>query len=416
MKLRYGLATLLTLITTVVCAYPIDGFDETGIKRLEYYRLSELGEIDGRDLYSGAELSLEQVLPRLLGNQAAPEWEVNQEVSNKLKTLIVEQPHNYGIALLDISDPDNPIYAEHNADYRDNVGSVGKMLVALALFNKLAEVYPDDIEARRRVLTETNIVADNFIISDHHAVPFYNLETQTFQKRAVRIGDEGNLYTWLDWMLSPSSNAAAAMVQKQLVLLDHFGTDYPVSNERADVYLEETPRKELGDRFIELMVGPLEAHGLDTDYLRQGSFFTRTGKAKIPGTSSYGNPRQLVKMLYLLESGRLVDEFSSIELKRLFYMTERRIRYASHPSLNPFAVYFKSGSLYSCVPEEGFSCGKYKGNKRNLLASLAIIEAPSETRDYHYLVVVQSNVLRVNSAVAHQTLGLRIHRMIESLH
>ncbi len=97
-------------------------------------------------------------------------------------------------------------------------------------------------------------------------------------------------------------------------------------------------------------------------------------------------------------------------------MTQKRIRYASHPALNDSVVYFKSGSLYSCQPEPGFRCGKYKGNKRNTLASVAIIETEKEGRDLHYLVVVISNVLRVNSAVAHQTLALRIHRMIEARH
>jgi hypothetical protein len=100
----------------------------------------------------------------------------------------------------------------------------------------------------------------------------------------------------------------------------------------------------------------------------------------------------------------------------MLYMTQRRIRYASHPALNDYAVYFKSGSLYSCVPEEGFRCGKYMGNKTNLLASIAIIEGPENSQRYHYLVVVSSNVLRKNSAVAHQTLAMRIHRMIEKRH
>ena len=56
------------------------------------------------------------------------------------------------------------------------------------------------------------------------------------------------------------------------------------------------------------------------------------------------------------------------------------------------------------------------GNRRNILASLAIVEAPAENPEYHYLVVVQSNVLRVNSAVAHQTLAARIHKLIVAQH
>ena len=131
------------------------------------------------------------------------------------------------------------------------------------------------------------------------------------------------------------------------------------------------------------------------------------------GTSSFGTPRELMKLLLLMERGELVDEFTSRELKRMLYMTQRRIRYISHPALSDSAAYFKSGSLYSCVPEEGFVCRKYQGNKRNTLASVAIIETEKEGRNLHYMAVVISNVLRVNSAVAHQTLALRIHRMIE---
>ncbi len=90
-----------------------------------------------------------------------------------------------------------------------------------------------------------------------------------------------------------------------------------------------------------------------------------------------------MKLLLRIEQGKLIDEFSSREIKRLLYMTQRRIRYASHPALNDSAVYFKSGSLYSCQPEPGFTCGKYKGNKRNSLASVAIIETAQEGRDLH---------------------------------
>ncbi len=59
---------------------------------------------------------------------------------------------------------------------------------------------------------------------------------------------------------------------------------------------------------------------------------------------------------------------------------------------------------------------KYKGDKTNRLASVAIIESPAGEPLHHYLVVVMSNVLHVNSAVAHQTLALRIHRLVESRH
>ena len=405
------------LITELAIAYPIDGYDETGIKRLEYYRLSNTGEIKGTSLLEGAKKSLDEIKPRLIGKTSAAQLpEPNKSVGQRLAPLIPSQASRYSIALLDLSDPNAPIYAEHNGDYKSNVGSVGKILVAVSLFAKLHEIYPDDVAARRQLLRNTVVTADEFVNSDHHKVRFWDVEEKTVKRRALQVGDQGNLYEYLDWALSPSSNAAAAMLQRELVLLSHFGKDYPVSDERVKSFLNETSKTDLGDLFLDAMVAPLQRAGIDTELLRQGSFFTRTGKNRVLGTNSYGNPKQLMKLLYLMEAGQLVDEFSSTELKRLLYSTERRIRYASHPNLNDHSVYFKSGSLYSCQEEEGFTCGKYKGNKRNLLASVAIVESEEDGKNYHYLVVVQSNVLKINSAVAHQTLAARIHKLVKSLH
>ncbi len=117
-----------------------------------------------------------------------------------------------------------------------------------------------------------------------------------------------------------------------------------------------------------------------------------------------------------MEQGRLVDEFSSRQIKRLLYVTERRIRYASSPALKDAAVYFKSGSLYSCRKEEGFSCGKYKGNVKNYMNSFAIVESPAGERQLHYMVMLISNVLRKNSAYDHQTLATQVHKIIDKLH
>ena len=48
--------------------------------------------------------------------------------------------------------------------------------------------------------------------------------------------------------------------------------------------------------------------------------------------------------------------------------------------------------------------------------SLAIIENTSNGYQLNYIAGLISNVLRVNSAVEHQTFGMRIHRMIEKAH
>ena len=113
-----------------------------------------------------------------------------------------------------------------------------------------------------------------------------------------------------------------------------------------------------------------------------------------------------------MEEGRLVDLWSSREIKRLMYVTERRIRYASAPALADAAVYFKSGSLYQCAPEPGFRCGQYMGNVKNYMNSIAIVEWPAGPRKLYYMVALISNVLRKNSAADHQALAARIHRLI----
>ena len=113
-----------------------------------------------------------------------------------------------------------------------------------------------------------------------------------------------------------------------------------------------------------------------------------------------------------LEQGLIVDSFSSTEIKRLLYVTERRVRYAASPALRESAVYFKSGSLYACEPEEGYRCQQFVGNKLNLMNSLAVVESPAGVASHFYLVALMSNVLRRNSALDHQAIATRIHALI----
>jgi hypothetical protein len=121
-------------------------------------------------------------------------------------------------------------------------------------------------------------------------------------------------------------------------------------------------------------------------------------------------------MMLLMERGQLVDPWSSLELKRLLYVTERRIRYASSPALHNAAVYSKSGSWWGCKEEAGFNCQPYHGNLRNYMNSVTIVEEQTEGVDLYYMVVLISNVLRENSAVTHQTMATRIHHLIRQQH
>ena len=115
----------------------------------------------------------------------------------------------------------------------------------------------------------------------------------------------------------------------------------------------------------------------------------------------------MMKWMTALESGKVIDPQSSLEIKRLMYMTDRRIRYAHAPVLDSAAVYFKSGSLYGC--RAGTSCGKYRGNRMNYMNSVCIVEQPDGAR---YLVALMTNVLGRNSAYDHQLLATRIDRLM----
>jgi len=420
-------ALILTVVTTILTmpqatqAYPLDGTKYTGIQRLEGFRLGQLGKARSRKLPSGALLNLNKVKPRLLHAKGLQIPPVDKKFSAEVRRLL--RSSSYGIAVLDLSDLKKPLYAEHNAEKHFNPGSVGKLAVAMGVFNALKEAYPRDISARERVLKTAQVTADGFIVNDSHTVPFWRPKQKRIQKRRLRIGDTASLWTYMDYMLSPSSNAAASMVMKNMMLLKHFGIRYPVSEEQKRAFFKGS-RKELSSILRSSLDDGVRAGGLDIANFKQGGFFTGGGKRRVSGGGSTGTPRALLKFLFNLEKGQVVDQFSSREIKRLIYMTQRRIRYASSPALKDSAVYFKSGSLYRCRAEAGFRCRKYRGNVLNVLNSVAIVETPANNgtdgkikhKALFYLVAITSNVLRHNAAVDHQTLATRLHRLIQKRH
>ena len=80
------------------------------------------------------------------------------QLSAQLKQMLGADAGGFGIAVLDLSDPAHPRYAESNASRVQNPGSVGKIMVALAWFQALADLYPDDAEARGIVSGDTVMV------------------------------------------------------------------------------------------------------------------------------------------------------------------------------------------------------------------------------------------------------------------
>ena len=413
--IRLMLFTLVaSQVASVAHAYPIDGYADTGIRRVEGARLANAGLVKDVKQPPGGLLTTAQVDLRLLDHKDLNLPETDPKFTAALLQLLGDNADRYGVAVLDLSNPDKPRYAEHRGDFRQNVGSVGKLIVALGLFQALADSWPNDTAQRIRVLRDTLVTADAFSQSDHHKMRIFDVEKRKLTRRTMKIGDQGRLWEYLDWMLSVSSNSAAAMTMREAMLLRQYGKDYPPSEQEIKRFFKETPGKKLTALYQRTFFEPLTRNGLDTDKLRQGSFFTRQGKRLVNGGgNSYGTARALMLFTLRLEQGRLVDEFSSRQIKRLMYMTERRIRYASSPALKDSAVYFKSGSLYSCREEAGFTCKPYAGNRKNHMNSVAIIESPASEHRLHYISTLISNILRKNSAVDHQTMATRIHRLIE---
>jgi len=395
-------------------AYPLDGYEETGIRRVEGARLANEGKAVGGFQPPGAMLTTEQVDISLSDQPELALPAPDPQFTAQIESLLGENADRYGIAVLDLTNPDKLRYAEHRGDARQNVGSVGKLLAALGLFQALADTWPEDLDRRKAILRDTIMTADDFSHSDHHTIRIFNVETRELIRRPIQDGDQGSLWEYLDWMLSVSSNSAAAMIMRDAMLLRHFGQDYPVSEEEISQFFSTTPAAELTRLFQATFWEPVTRNGLSLDQIRQGSFFTRQGKKNVyGGGNSYATARSLMDFLLKMEQGKLVDEWSSRQMKRLLYMTERRIRYASSPELKEAAVYFKSGSWYKCQQEAGFKCKAYAGNVFNYMNSVAIVEQEIDGVKVRYMTVVVSNVLRENSAVDHQTMGTEIHRLIK---
>ena len=391
--------------------YPLDGAASTGIRRLTGYKLANEGTIKGAvKLPPGAMLRTDQIVLHLKGVNPGfditPGTPQDPILKAGLERVFGGRDSSYAAAVLDITDPRQPRYAAVRGDDKKIPGSVGKLCIVTGLFGAIAATWPA-IPDRQKLLRDTIVEADSFILTDGKTVPFYQDGDAAVVNRQLRIGDRFSLWEWTDHMLSQSSNAAGSMMWKQAMLIRKFGKTYPQPKAEQDAFLKNTPRPELGKLALAALEEPLAASGIDTSRLRLGTFFTRTASNAIPGSGSYACPNELLRWLVKVEQGKIVDEWSSLEIKKLLYFVRPRYRYASSPALNNAAVFFKSGSLFECKP--GTTCKSYAGNVTNLMHSVAIVESG----DKRYLVAMMSNVLGVNSAVEHATIAAEIEKLIQ---
>lgn len=399
-----------------VMYYPIDGYERTGIKRLKRLELIKSGELkDAAALPVGAMKNWDEIKLNLEARKqdsTGSFFVVDEAFQKEISGLFRGLDRSYSLTILDISDPYNTRYAQRNEVLGYQPGSVGKLAVLSALFDQLAKIYPDSFEKRLELLRSKSVKAGVWGLTDEHTIPIYNIEKKTLVKRQVIASDVFTLFEWADHMLSVSNNAAASIVWREALLMAAFGEAYPeLTEEQAMAYFKETPRKELTDLSNDVVNLPLRQLGITHDEWRLGSFFTKGANTYVGDKGgSIGTPQGLMKFLVQLEQGNIIDEASSLEMKRLMYMTDRRIRYAQSPVLKEAAVYFKSGSLYKCDRSKGEACGKYMGNVTNFMNSVIIVEHPDNCT---YMVVLMTNVLRKNSASDHLYLASSIDKIIK---
>lgn len=410
---------LFPIVGAIIClsfiVYPYDGYNDTGIKRLKYVERVKNGELKSRSIKYGALRPLSSVQLNL-GSCEVPRDTImppiDASLSADVEHLFKGLNKNYSLTILDMTDLDEIRYAEHRPSSQYQPGSVGKLVVLAAFFTALKEVYPDDFAKRKQLLKTKQITGGQWALYDHHTVPVYNEEQAKLHKRKVAANDVFTLYEWVDHMVSVSNNGAASVVWREALLMSIFKEDYPnLTYEEAQEYWKSHPRGELSEYAINYVNAPLRALGITKDEWRLGKFFTSGAGKFIPGRGgSIGTPIGLMKYVIALEEGNIVDKESSLEMKRLLYLTDRRIRYAAATVLDSAGVYFKSGSFYKCDRVKNPNCGNYQGNVYNYMNSVAIVEHMNGIK---YAVCLMSNVLNKNSAYDHLILSTKIDKIIQ---
>ncbi len=408
------LSTLSMAFTLMPNYYPIDGYTQSGIRRLLPLQMVINGELPGTKPIAGALKSINDIklnLTALKEDSLLLKMTVDPVLQLKVNKLFPNMDESYSISLLDIT-PGKPMRYAARQDKREyQPGSVGKIAIAMAFFRELNKIYPSSFEKRQQLMREKLVVGGNWVLTDEHTIPVFDEDKMKLVKRIALATDNFTLYEWIDHMMSVSNNGAASVVWREALLMHVFGEAYPtLTTEQANEYFKNTPKSALSNVAIQVVNEPLRELGITENEWRLGSFFTYgAGNIIPPKGGSTGTTNGLMKFMVALEQGKVVDMKSSLEIKRLMYMTDRRIRYASSTALAKAAVYFKSGSLYSCMKEEGYNCEKYKGNKANFMNSVAIVEHPDGTT---YMVCLMSNVLKKNSSSDHFAIASSIDKLL----
>lgn len=465
---------LALMLASDARAYPTDPSAQefTKIRRLKWQQDINEGNRRGRRIPEGAQWPMERIGLRMLDNASfdiTAESAKDAQLQAGLEALLRKYRfRRYYVALLDITDPAQPRYAGVRESHGQTPGSTAKVLLGAGMMRALKQRFPKP-EDRAAFLRQTVVAADDWAMPNHHEVPVIaapigempgDPKVYRSRIRSVKSGDKFTLWEWMDHALSPSSNASASMMWREATLLNLLGAEYPpvkLDREFWGTWDKET----LTAAAFETVEKPLEEAGLNPEDFHIRMFFTRGAGKYIKSERSQASPLGMLRWMLRVEQGRMVDSWSSLELKKLLYLTRRRIRYIKTPSLDTSATFFKTGSLYRCKEEEGFACYAYVGNVLNVLNAFATIETPAvvpappvpeepavatageaevppvrstagaekaskKASDKEsesvaspaltYMVAVMSNELRRNAATDHGRLSAGIHQLILDYH
>ena len=309
-------ATLLSIAPCLLSAYPLDGYEESGIRRLQGYLLDQTtpgaAKLWAGQLQGSADIDL------ILKNYTGPDFDAlpeDPDLAGFLAKTLRNRDPSYSMVLIDMTNPDNIRWAGLRPDVKQNAGSVGKLICMAALFHALAEAFPDT-EDRARVLRESVSPAGTWVSNEIHKVPKWDEKSRRNFHSIIVPSDEFRLSEWLDHAISASANGAGSIIWREAMLIRHFGAEYPKSFEESERFFKETPKKELAELAQALVTEPLAAAGIDTTSLQQGSFWTTNSKNKVPGRISFATSRELARLVFRIEEGRLVDSWSSLQMKK----------------------------------------------------------------------------------------------------
>lgn len=421
-------------------AYPIDEYERTGIRRLKIQRDAVLGLRKGTRLVPGAKWPAANIQLRMRERgrdfELTPSTPKDPALQSALEKVLKQWSwRRYNVAIVDITDPERPRFAGVNEHSSQTPGSVAKVLVAAAMLEQLRARFPGDIAAREKVLKGHVVTADDWAMSDSHEVPVVTGEQlDQVANRRVRIGDSFTLWEWMDHALSASNNSAAAMIWREATLMQLLGEQYPPASYGPELW-SKLGKDALTQASFAVVDKPLVDAGLSPEAFKLRLYFTKGAGKYIRSQPCGATAFSLVQWMVRVEQGRMIDEWSSVELKKMLYLTRRRVRYLHTHLLHDFGAFFKSGSLYQFSPEAPRI--QYQGDKVNVLNSLIEIDTsppPPEAvqvvtgsaakssrkaaavdaagKPYVYIVAVMSNELKRNAAMDHARLAEAIHTIV----